>query len=279
MSSGGPHQTTSATKPPRSALAVPGWLMRSLVAEEPETPYGVRDRTEPRQPIHSKSIPVVVRSTEFPALQGDNRNSRLISEEPALNRMQRQSLEPETDRFERDRLDYETTVKRFDQITEIRFKLLGLVPTVTGVGVVVTDTSKKTPDTTIAIGILGLLVVIGVIIYEIRNTQLYDALWLRAICLEASMEFKPINENDHYGGSFLSQPHDRRTLERAESNNSLWPHSSACSRIWYIGGRMDMDDRVRCIREDRWSPSILALGHRLVCRHYRRVGPVPVAQL
>jgi hypothetical protein len=54
-----PTRTSLLSAPPlvanRSArpqasisLAVPGRLMRSLVAEGPETPYGVRDRTGPR---------------------------------------------------------------------------------------------------------------------------------------------------------------------------------------------------------------------------------------
>jgi hypothetical protein len=125
---------------------------------------------------------------------------------------QREGSGPEGDRFDLDRLDYETTVKRFEHITDIRFKLLGLVPTATGLGALVADANRRTPDVAIAIGALGLLVIIGIIVYEIRNTQLYDALWLRAICLEADMGFRPIDEAYQYGGSFLGQPHDRRTI-------------------------------------------------------------------
>jgi len=125
---------------------------------------------------------------------------------------QREGLEREADRFDRDRLDYETTVKRFEHITDIRFKLLGLVPTVTGLGALIADANRRTPDVAIAIGALGLMVMIGIIAYEIRNTQLYDALWLRAIFLEASMRFRPIDKSYRYGGSFLDQPDDRRTI-------------------------------------------------------------------
>src|SRR5215211_1281199 len=62
---------------------------------------------------------------------------------------QREGLEREADRFDRDRLDYETTVKRFEHITDIRFKLLGLVPTVTGLGALIADANRRTPDVAI----------------------------------------------------------------------------------------------------------------------------------
>jgi hypothetical protein len=42
------HQTARLTPEARISLAVPGRLMRSLVAEGPGTPYGVHDRTGPR---------------------------------------------------------------------------------------------------------------------------------------------------------------------------------------------------------------------------------------
>lgn len=114
--------------------------------------------------------------------------------------------------FERDRLDYDTTVRRFEKLTDIRFKLLGFLPTVTGAGIVAVMPMEASGRSGLVVGLLGLMATLGLLIYEMRNTQLYDALWYRAICLEARMRFEAADGESEYGGSFLGQPSDRRAL-------------------------------------------------------------------
>jgi hypothetical protein len=86
-------------------------------------------------------------------------------------------------------------------------RLLALVPTLAGLAISLTPNGDSEQQARmLAIGILGLTVTSGVIIYEVRNTELYDALWYRASCLEALMGFDSFHENYQRGGPFISRP-------------------------------------------------------------------------
>jgi hypothetical protein len=76
-------------------------------------------------------------------------------------------------------LDYRTAFDTWRQMVDIRFKLLALVPIATVIGV-----SRNLP---VGACIAGLTFVIGLTLYEIRNTQIHDALARRLVQLEASL--------------------------------------------------------------------------------------------
>jgi hypothetical protein len=64
-------------------------------------------------------------------------------------------------------------------LTDVRFKLLGLVPTVSAVVLISLLSHSKeneglSPPSRIAISIFGFLITIGICIYDRRNTKLYD---------------------------------------------------------------------------------------------------------
>ncbi len=101
------------------------------------------------------------------------------------------------------RLDYETTVQQFTTLADIRFKLLAFVPTVTGAAFGILKNSPNNPATA-AIGVFGFLVTLGIIFYEIRNTQFYDGAVHRAKALEARLKL-PICAAGFTVGGFFSE--------------------------------------------------------------------------
>jgi hypothetical protein len=69
------------------------------------------------------------------------------------------------------RLEYEYASRLLGSLTEIRFKLLALVPTLSG-AVVALVSSGRTGVELLAIGALGLTATSGVLAYELRNGEL-----------------------------------------------------------------------------------------------------------
>lgn len=105
---------------------------------------------------------------------------------------------------ERMKVDYEQTVKYFHVLADIRFKLIALVPVLTGaaIGLVSKSLSAEkgiSPETATAISILGFVVTLGIMFYDQRNTQIYNDMMLRAKMLEAMLGFehfdKPLDDS------------------------------------------------------------------------------------
>jgi hypothetical protein len=69
------------------------------------------------------------------------------------------------------RLEYDRAVAIFRDLTDIRFKLLALVPTlsVAAVGLL---KAGEAPVTLLAVGALGLAATLGVLVYELRNSEI-----------------------------------------------------------------------------------------------------------
>lgn len=70
--------------------------------------------------------------------------------------------------------DYSRTLDVFKALVDIRFRLLALVPAVAGVAVGLLG-KPDVRGTTVAVAALGLVATAGVIVYEIRNSQLHDS--------------------------------------------------------------------------------------------------------
>lgn len=109
------------------------------------------------------------------------------------------------------RLDYQTTVQQFTVLADIRFKLLAFVPTVTGAAFgVLKDSPNKAA--TAAIGVFGFLVTLGIVFYEVRNTQFYDRAVHRAKALEARLKFPVCTAGLEKGGFFSERSGEKLRL-------------------------------------------------------------------
>jgi hypothetical protein len=81
--------------------------------------------------------------------------------------------------------DYEATFKIILLLSDVRFRLLALVPLIAG-GAVALLTKTSDQMTALAVGAVGLAANVGILLYELRNSQLYNAAMHRAKHLEAS---------------------------------------------------------------------------------------------
>ena len=115
-------------------------------------------------------------------------------------------------------LDYSVTVDMIQMLTDIRLSLLAFVPTVAGFAVAFLG---KTPggvqDSFVALGLglLGFIVTLGVVLYDLRNSQLYNASMHRAKWLEHLLGLPRANRfrlgavkaaPDKTGGTFTERP-------------------------------------------------------------------------
>jgi len=111
--------------------------------------------------------------------------------------------------FEKLKLDYEKTTAYFQSLHDTRFKLLGLLPLISSASIFVAPTLNNKFE--IVFGLLGIVIMIGITIYDQRNNMIYDRLTRRAAFLEMKMGFPPLPTDTHFGGPFSSRPH-RRTI-------------------------------------------------------------------
>jgi hypothetical protein len=114
------------------------------------------------------------------------------------------SLDEPTDRdgmtiHDRDRLDYEQTLETYRQLTDIRFKLLAFVPTLSGVAIALLDASDIGRWETVALAALGFVVTFGIVLYEKRNTIFYNGAIGRAQFLEERIGFERFGGDEHRG--------------------------------------------------------------------------------
>ncbi|TML88462.1 MAG: hypothetical protein E6G08_07860 [Actinobacteria bacterium] len=82
-----------------------------------------------------------------------------------------------------DRLDYDKTTELLRTLLDVRFKLLAFVPTISGAAVAFVGHGAK-PAQLLSVGVLGLVATLGVLFYEVRNSQLYEYALRRAAELE-----------------------------------------------------------------------------------------------
>jgi hypothetical protein len=102
------------------------------------------------------------------------------------------------------RLDYQQTTDLMRQITDVRFKLLALVPTLSGAAVAVLGRPSSATEL-LAVGLLGLAATLGVLLYELRNTQLHDYALHRAQALERQLGLVAIDGDGASGGGLFSE--------------------------------------------------------------------------
>jgi hypothetical protein len=103
------------------------------------------------------------------------------------------------------RLDYDQTTDLVRSLTDVRFKLLAIVPTISGAAVAFLSRGRPAGEL-LAVGLLGLAATLGVVLYEVRNTQLYDYAIRRAKELEARLGAVSIYDASGPGGLFTERP-------------------------------------------------------------------------
>jgi hypothetical protein len=103
------------------------------------------------------------------------------------------------DEQERLRLEYGQATELLRTLTDVRFKLLAFAPTIAGTAVAVLGTHAH-PRTLLAVGALGLVATTGIVLYELRNTELYEYALTRVEELETQLGL----------ALFTRRPHHRR---------------------------------------------------------------------
>jgi hypothetical protein len=106
------------------------------------------------------------------------------------------------------RLDYQQTTDLLRTLSDVRFKLLALVPTLSGTAIAILGHPSSAAEL-LGVGLLGLIATLGILLYELRNTQLYDYATRRAQHDEQALGLPSIRGNSP-GGLFSERP--ERTL-------------------------------------------------------------------
>lgn len=113
--------------------------------------------------------------------------------------------------------EYKEVCNNFRLLTDIRFKLLALLPIGTGAGVALatTGTNAATSVSSPLIGIFGLAVTASAALYNLRNDQLYNELVARAAYLERRLNLKE--------GGFAQRPRPWRWAGPFEvTHGQIW---------------------------------------------------------
>jgi hypothetical protein len=85
-------------------------------------------------------------------------------------------------------LEYEQLARLLGGLDETRFRLLAFVPTIAGAAVGLISGRPPAVDL-LAIGLLGLAATMGILVYELRNSQIASDLSAHAGRLERALQF------------------------------------------------------------------------------------------
>ena len=103
------------------------------------------------------------------------------------------------------RADYQSTVDVIKLLTDIRFRCLAFVTAITAVANAVLPATVL-PGTRIALGAVGFLTTLGIAIYELRNSQLYEVATHRAKRLERHLKTLRTSNKSAHPGLFNERP-------------------------------------------------------------------------
>jgi hypothetical protein len=107
--------------------------------------------------------------------------------------------------LDRLRLDYGQTADLLRSLTDVRFKLLALVPTLSGTAVALLGRPRPAGEL-LGVGLLGLVATVGVLLYDLRNTQIYVYALRRAGALETRLGLASPVGDSASGGLYGGQP-------------------------------------------------------------------------
>lgn len=103
------------------------------------------------------------------------------------------------------KLDYQQTTDFLRTLTDVRFKLLALVPTLSGAAVALVGHPGSAVEL-LALGLLGLAATLGILLYELRNSQLFDYATRRAQQIEVALGLRSLDGDAHPGGLYRERP-------------------------------------------------------------------------
>ncbi len=115
------------------------------------------------------------------------------------------SVRVEAERRELLRFDYEQTTGLVRSLADIRFRLIAFVPTIAGATVGLVSNGASAAQL-VGVSLLGFVATAGVLMYELGNTQLYDAAIVRAKVLEERLQFPSVQSEEGVGGPFSERP-------------------------------------------------------------------------
>ena len=95
--------------------------------------------------------------------------------------------------------DYERTVSTIHQLTEVRFKLAAFLPALTGAAVVLLTSSELGPLTKATLAAGGLMFSLGIVLYDLRNSQHYNNATSRAEQLEQVLGLEKFGSDKNPG--------------------------------------------------------------------------------
>lgn len=128
-----------------------------------------------------------------------------ISPPDSADREKLERLEKEERERERNMADYQTTVDVVKLLSDIRFRCLVFVTAIIGIANALIPGTGN-PGTRIALGFVGLVTTLGITVYDLRNSQLYDATIHRAKELERALGLLKATNNWDEGGLFAERP-------------------------------------------------------------------------
>jgi hypothetical protein len=112
--------------------------------------------------------------------------------------------------------EYDAVNANFRLLSEIRFKLLGFVPTIAGVSNFALMQNAFSKDRNywlvLVFGSIGFLITLGIAMYDQRNSELYGELIARAKHLEKCLNLPNTTKPNDYGGQFRERPKRGRRL-------------------------------------------------------------------
>jgi hypothetical protein len=103
------------------------------------------------------------------------------------------------------RADYQSTVDVIKLLSDIRFRCLVFVTAITAVANAVLPATVA-PGTRIALGAVGFFTTFGIAVYELRNSQLYEAAIHRAKVLETGLKVLRASGKSARAGLFNERP-------------------------------------------------------------------------
>jgi hypothetical protein len=112
---------------------------------------------------------------------------------------------PDSDRKAALRADYQSTVEVIKLLSDIRFRCLVFVTAVIAVANALLPGTGDS-GTRVALGVVGFLATLGIAVYELRNSQLYEAATHRAKMLETALGAERTTKHCEEAGLFNERP-------------------------------------------------------------------------
>jgi hypothetical protein len=107
--------------------------------------------------------------------------------------------------------DYARTVEVFALLADIRFKLLAFVPSIVGATIALAS-RQEDQRVFVSVALLGFGATLGILLYELRYSELYNDAAHRASVVEREL------------GLILAVPQrERQSIKRGAVRRELWP--------------------------------------------------------